>query len=311
MPHAFDPLKTDDTDPGSARSAHANGIDLCYQTFGDAANPGMLLIMGLGTQMLGWDEMFCRQLAGRGFYVIRFDNRDIGKSTWLDHLEVPNPMMLLAKAAIGFKPKVPYTLKDMAADTVGLLDALGIARAHVVGASMGGMIGQEMAVAHPERMITFTSIMSTTGDRELPAAKPEATSMLVAKPAANLEEFIPFYRKLMTVLRAGSFPEDEVLDEPRAIASWQRGYHPAGSARQLAAIIASGNRSEALATVKVPTLVIHGRPDPLVPVEGGIATAAAIPGAKLVILERMGHALPLSAWDQVIDAIAAHAHSFQ
>jgi pimeloyl-ACP methyl ester carboxylesterase len=311
MPHAFDPTKTDDTNQTDARSAHVNGIDLCYQTFGDAANPAMLLIMGLGTQMLGWDEMFCRQLAGHGFHVIRFDNRDIGKSTWLDHLEVPNPMLLLAKSAIGFKPKVPYTLKDMAADTVGLLDALGIARAHVVGASMGGMIGQEMAVAHPERMITFTSIMSTTGDRELPAAKPEATSMLVAQPAANLEEFIPFYRKLMTVLRAGSFPEDEVLDEPRAIASWQRGYHPAGSARQLAAIIASGNRSEALATVKVPTLVIHGRPDPLVPVEGGIATAAAIPGAKLVIIERMGHALPLSTWDQVIDAIAAHAHSFQ
>jgi pimeloyl-ACP methyl ester carboxylesterase len=311
MPHAFDTTKTDDTSQRDARSAHVNGIDLCYQPFGDAANPAVLLIMGLGTQMIAWDEMFCRQLAGHGFYVIRFDNRDIGRSTWLDQLEVPNPMLLLAKSAIGFKPKVPYTLKDMAADTIGLLDALGIARAHVVGASMGGMIGQEMAVAHPERMITFTSIMSTTGDRKLPAAKPEATSMLVAKPAESLEEFIPLYKKLMTVLRAGSFPEDEALDEPRAIASWQRGYHPAGSARQLAAIIASGNRTEALATVKVPTLVIHGRPDPLVPVEGGIATAAAITGAKLVIIERMGHALPLSAWDQVIDAIVAHAHSFQ
>jgi pimeloyl-ACP methyl ester carboxylesterase len=187
MPHALDPTKTSDTNQGDARRAHVNGVDLCYQTFGDATNPAMLLIMGLGTQMLGWDEMFCRQLAGRGFHVIRFDNRDIGKSTWLDQLDVPNPMMLLAKAAIGFKPKVPYTLKDMAADTVGLLDALGIARAHVVGASMGGMIGQEIAIAHPERMITFTSIMSTTGDRKLPAAKPEATSMLVAKPAENLE----------------------------------------------------------------------------------------------------------------------------
>jgi pimeloyl-ACP methyl ester carboxylesterase len=302
-------LTMSDSSSDAPRTAHANGIDLCYETFGDASKPAVLLVMGLGTQMLGWDEQFCRQLAGRGWFVIRFDNRDIGRSTWFDQLEVPNPMLLLAKAAIGFKPKVPYTLKDMAADTVGLLDALGIAKAHVVGASMGGMIGQEMAVDHPDRMRSFTSIMSSTGNPKLPAAQPEATSMLVAKPAETIDEFIVYYRKLLKMLRAGEFPEDEALDEMRARQAWARGYHPAGSARQLAAIIASGNRTEALTTVRVPTLVIHGRPDPLVPVEGGQATAAAIPGAKLLILERMGHALPLSCWDEVVGAIDAHARS--
>ena len=289
--------------------ARANGIDLCYQGFGDPAHPVVLLVMGLGTQMLGWDTAFCQQLADRGYRVIRFDNRDIGKSTWFDHEEVPNPLALIAKSAIGLKPKVPYTLADMATDTVGLLDALGIAQAHVVGASMGGMIGQQMAIDRPDRMLSFTSIMSTTGDSKLPSAKPEATALLLAKPVANETEFIAFYRTLMKTLRAGEFPEDEALDDERGLASYRRGYYPAGSGRQLAAIIASGNRTKALRTVRVPTLVIHGRPDPLVPVEGGIATAEAIPGAKLLLIERMGHALPLSTWGAVIDAIDAHARS--
>jgi pimeloyl-ACP methyl ester carboxylesterase len=286
-------------------TAHANGIDLCYETFGDRSKPTLLLIMGLGVQMLGWDTAFCERLAGHGYHVIRYDNRDIGKSTWFDHEGVPNTLLMFAKAALGFLPKVAYTLKDMAADAVGLLDALGIDRAHVVGASMGGMIGQETAIHWPQRMTTFTSIMSTTGDRKLPAAKPEASSLLIARPAANRDEYIAFYRRLMKVLRAGDYPEDEALDEPRASASWARGYHPDGSARQLAAIIASGNRTKALADVTVPTLVIHGRDDPLVPIEAGIATAQAIPNAELLILERMGHALPLSTWSQVIDAIVA------
>lgn len=172
---------------------------------------------------------------------------------------------------------------------------------------MGGMIGQEMAIDHADRLLTFTSIMSTTGDSKLPSAKSEVTSLLMAKPVEDETGFVVFYEKLMRVLRAGSFPEDEALDADRARAAWQRGYHPAGSARQLAAIIASGNRTKALHGVAVPALVIHGRPDPLVLVEGGIATAAAIPGAKLRIIERMGHALPLSTWDEVIGAIAAHA----
>ncbi len=286
--------------------ARANGIDLCYDTFGDRSKPALLLIMGLGTQMIGWDEDFCQALADRGFFVIRFDNRDIGRSTWLDHEPIPNPILLLAKAAIGFKPKVAYTLKDMATDAVGLLDALGIATAHVVGASMGGMIGQEMAIEHPGRMTTFTSIMSSTGDPKLPAAQPEATSLLVSKPARDVDEFVAFHQRLMKVLRVGSFPEDEAGDEARARLSWARGYHPAGSARQLAAIIASGNRTAALHDVRVPTLVIHGRPDPLVPVEAGIATAEAIPGAKLLLMDDLGHALPKSLAGGIVDAITTH-----
>ena len=290
-----------------SRFARANGIDLCYDTFGAPDRPALLLIMGLGTQMIAWDDAFCRQLADRGYRVIRFDNRDIGRSTWFDHEDVPNIMALFAKVAIGFKPKVPYTLKDMANDSVGLLDALGIDRAHVVGASMGGMIAQQMAIDHPERLLTMTSIMSTTGDPKLPSPAPEARALLMGDPAESEDEIVAFYRKLMKVLRAGEFPEDEALDADRARAMWRRGYHPAGSGRQLAAIVASGNRTKALAKVAVPTLVIHGRPDPLVPVEGGIATAAAIPGAKLLLIERMGHAFPLSTWREVIDAIAAHA----
>lgn len=298
-----------DTSLDPSSTVHVNGIDHCYESFGDPTKPAILLIMGLGTQMIAWDSAFCTQLADRGFRVIRFDNRDIGKSTWLDHLDVPNPMALIAKSTIGLKPKVPYTLKDMAADTVGLLDALGIPKAHVVGASMGGMIGQVMAIEHPDRLLSFTSIMSTTGNSKLPSAKSEATALLLAKPVTSEAEFVTFYKHLMSTLRAGDFPEDEALDESRGLASYRRGYHPAGSGRQLAAIIASGNRTEALKGVRVPTLVIHGRPDPLVPVEGGIATAEAIPGAKLLILERMGHALPLSTWGPIVDAIVAHAES--
>lgn len=285
----------------------ANGVDLCYETFGDRANPPVLLIMGLGTQMLGWDDGFCRRLADRGFFVVRFDNRDIGRSTWLDHESVPNVVALLTKAKLGFKPKVAYTLKDMATDAVGLLDALGIDRAHVVGASMGGMIGQEFAMAYPARMRTFTSIMSSTGNPKLPGPTPEAAAVLTAAPSNDESAFLENYPKLLRVLRAGEFPEDEAGDRERAARVWSRGYHPAGTARQFAAIIASGNRTEGLKAIRVPTLVVHGRADPLVPVEAGLATADAIPGAKLVLIDRMGHAFPRSLWDEVIGPIVAHA----
>jgi pimeloyl-ACP methyl ester carboxylesterase len=297
----------DASSPDTTTTVRANGIDLCYETFGDATRPPLVLVMGLGTQMLGWDEGFCRRLAERGYHVIRFDNRDIGRSTWLDGEEPPSILALLTKAKLGFKPKVPYTLKDMAADTAGLLDALGIARAHIVGASMGGMIGQEMAVAFPNRMFTFTSIMSSTGNPKLPGPTPEAAGMLMAAPSENEAAFLVNYPKLLRVLRNGEFPEDEALDRDRAAAVWSRGYHPAGAARQFAAIVASGNRTEALKTVTVPTLVIHGKVDPLVPVEAGIDTAKAVPNAKLVLVERMGHALPRAVWDAVIDPIAQHA----
>ena len=302
------PIPPSSSSPSSPETVvRVGAVELCYDTFGDRAKPALLLVMGLGTQMIAWDAAFCSALAARGYFVIRFDNRDIGRSTWLDDEEVPNLVALFAKAAIGFKPKVPYTLADMALDAIGLLDALGVANAHVVGASMGGMIGQQLAIDHRDRLLTFTSIMSTTGDAKLPVADAATRGLLMGPPAKDEDEFVAHYRHLLTVLRADAFPEDEALDEPRARAAWRRGYHPAGSARQLAAIIASGNRTKALRTVATPTLVIHGKTDPLVPVEGGIATAAAVPGAKLLLIDRMGHALPMACWSEVIDAVAAHA----
>ncbi len=296
-----------DASQADASLVQSNGIQLCQQSFGDPSRPAILLIMGLGTQMLGWDEGFCATLADRGYRVIRFDNRDIGRSTWFDHEDVPSPLALFTKAKMGIKPKVPYTLADMADDSIGLLDALGFARAHVVGASMGGMIGQELAIHHPERMLTFTSIMSSTGNPKLPGPKPDAAAMLFGSPAKDEAEFIEGYQKMWRVLRAGEFPEDEAGDRDRAVQVWSRGYHPAGSARQFAAIIASGNRTEALRKLTVPTLVIHGRADPLVPVEAGLATAEAIPNAKLHLIDRMGHALPRAMWGELIDAIVRHA----
>jgi pimeloyl-ACP methyl ester carboxylesterase len=198
-------------------------------------------------------------------------------------------------------------LRDMAADTVGLLDSLGIQRAHVVGASMGGAITQEIAIHHPARLLSLTSIMSSTGDPSLPQAKPEALAVLMTPPAKDRQGYLDNYVRTWKVLRGPGFPEDEARDLERANRAYDRGLNPPGVARQLAAIIASGNRTDALKAVRVPTLIIHGDADPLVPVEGGVATARAIPDAKLLRIPGMGHALPISLWGQLIDAIAAHA----
>jgi pimeloyl-ACP methyl ester carboxylesterase len=287
--------------------ARANGIELVYDTFGDPGAPALLLIMGFGSQMIAWDEDFCGELASRGFWVVRFDNRDIGLSAKFDHLGIPN-MHALWQAYIQGQPvTAPYTLRDMANDTVGLMDALGIESAHVVGASMGGAIGQELAIHHPNRLRTLTSIMSSTGDPTLPQPKAEALAVLsTPRPtdqAAYFEGFVQTWR----ILRGSGFPLDEARDVERAAQTWARGLSPAGVARQFAAVMASGSRKEALKSVNVPTLVIHGDCDPLVPVECGIDTANTIPGAKLVIIKGMGHALPIPMWGQVIDAIAQHA----
>jgi pimeloyl-ACP methyl ester carboxylesterase len=287
--------------------ARSNGIELCYDTFGDRSKPPLLLVMGLGAQMIAWEEGFCERLAERGYFVVRFDNRDIGRSTRLPELGTPDIVALFGQAVMGKPVAAPYTLRDMAADTCGLMDALGIERAHVVGASMGGAIGQELAIHHAPRLLTLTSIMSSTGDPSLPQAKPEALGVLFTPPPKDKQEYLANYAKVWQILRGPGFPEDEARDLSRGEASYARGLNPAGVARQLAAILASGNRTQALAGVRVPTLVIHGDADPLVPVEGGVATAKAIPGAKLVRLERMGHALPISLWPALIDAIAAHA----
>jgi pimeloyl-ACP methyl ester carboxylesterase len=288
--------------------ARANGIDICYEIFGDSAADPLLLIMGLGGQMIHWEDDFCRQLAARGFRVIRFDNRDIGKSSKMTGGKRLTPVELLKLRFLKIPIAAPYKLRDMAEDTVGLMDALGIKSAHLVGASMGGMIAQETTILFPQRVRSLTSIMSTTGNPKVPPPTREASAMLMASPPLTREEYYDRYAQTWKILRAGSFPQDEALDRSRAERTFERGLNPAGVGRQLRAILASGSRKERLRAVKIPTLVIHGTVDPLVRPEGGKDTAASIPGAKLLMIEGMGHALPIPMWPQIIDAIDKHAH---
>ncbi len=290
------------------RIARANGIEICYEIFGDAGAEPMVLIMGLGAQMILWEDEFCQGLAARGFRVIRFDNRDIGKSTKFSGGKRLTPLELLKLRFFRIPVAAPYLLHDMAQDTIALMDVLGIQSAHLVGASMGGMIAQEIAINYPQRLRSLTSIMSTTGDPKVPPPTREAAAVLMAPAPASKEEYLARHAQTWKVLRAGSFPEDEALDRERALRNYERGLNPAGVGRQLRAILASGSRKERLRSVKAPTLVIHGTVDPLVRLEGGKDTAASIPGAKLLMIEGMGHALPIPMWPQIIDAIATHAH---
>jgi pimeloyl-ACP methyl ester carboxylesterase len=292
------------SDPTRVR---VNSIELVYDTFGEPSAPPLLLIAGLGGQMIAWDEDFCIQLAAQGYWVIRFDNRDVGLSTKLDEAGVPDILALMQAQAQGEAIQAPYTLRDMSDDAVGLLDALAVVSAHVVGISMGGMIAQEMTIHHPERVRTLTSIMSSTGNPELPPPKPEALSVLVAPFPTDREDYLEYYIQTWRVLSGPGFPVDEDCIKELAGRFFDRGLSLAGTDRQLAAILASGSRKEALRSVTVPTLVIHGDADPLVPVECGIDTANSIPGAELLIIESMGHDLPLAVALRVIEALVRHA----
>lgn len=291
------------------QTARTNGIEICYEIFGDPGAEPMLLIMGLGAQMVLWDDDFCRQLAARGFRVIRFDNRDIGQSSKLTGGKRLTPLELLKLRFLKIPVEAPYKLYDMAQDVIGLMDALKIKSAHLAGASMGGMIAQEIAIVFPERVRSLISIMSTTGNPKVPPPTREAATLLMAPPPATREEYLARFAQTWKMLRVGSFPEDEALDRSRAERCFERGLNPAGVGRQLRAILASGSRKQRLASVKAPTLVIHGTVDPLVRPEGGRDTAASIPGAELLMIEGMGHALPIPMWPQVIDAIDRHAHA--
>jgi pimeloyl-ACP methyl ester carboxylesterase len=290
------------------RLAPTNGIELCYEIFGaDDAEP-MLLIMGLGAQMIIWDDDFCQQLAARGFRVIRFDNRDIGQSTALSGGTRLTAIELLKLRFLGIPVTAPYKLGDMANDVIGLLDSLGMRSAHLVGASMGGMIAQELALSHPDRVRSLTSIMSSTGNPKLPQPTREAAALLLRPPPKTLDEYIARFKQTWKILRVGSFPLDEAKDRELAMRIYARGLNPAGAARQLRAILASGSRKERLKALKTPTLVIHGTVDPLIRPAAGKETAASIPGAKLMMIEDMGHAIPIPMWPEVIGAIADHAH---
>jgi pimeloyl-ACP methyl ester carboxylesterase len=292
------------SDPTRVR---VNRIELVYDTFGEPSAPPLLLITGLGGQMIDWDEDFCTHLAAQGYWVIRFDNRDVGLSTKLDEAGVPDILALMQAQAQGGAMQAPYRLRDMADDAVGLLDALAVLSAHVMGISMGGMIAQEMAIHHPNRVRTLTSIMSSTGNPALPPPKPEAMSVLTTPPPTDREGYLESSVQTWRVLSGPGFPVDEDLVRERAGRSFDRGLSVAGTARQLAAVLASGSRQEALRSVAVPTLVIHGDADPLVPVECGIDTADSIPGAELLIIKGMGHDLPLAVALRVIEAIVRHA----
>jgi pimeloyl-ACP methyl ester carboxylesterase len=287
--------------------AQANGIEIEWEAFGDADAEPLLLVMGLGAQMILWDEVFCERLAERGFRVIRFDNRDVGGSTWLDELGVPKPFEAAAAVARGETPEVPYTLHDMADDTAALLEALGHTAAHVVGASMGGMIAQTLSIRHPHRVRSLVSIMSTTGHPSLPAATPEAMEVLTTQGPADREGHVAHTLRASRVIGSPGFPFDEARIRRRAERTWERGVHPEGIARQLAAILGSGHRRDALGQVRVPTLVVHGDADPLVRLEAGLDTARAVPESELDVVEGMGHDLPEPVWERILDGIARTA----
>ena len=284
-------------------SAAVNGMEIAYETFGDPADETILLIMGLGVQMLGWDEEFCRLLAARGYRVVRFDNRDVGRSTKVEGGPRPDLMAAIA----GDVSSASYTLDDMADDCAGLLDVLGVQRAHLVGASQGGMIAQAMAIRHPDRVLSLVSIMSTTGEQAVGQPHPEAIPALLTSPPADRAGFVEFVVGAWRVIGSPGFQADEAALRALAGASFDRGIFPDGTGRQLLAILASGDRTEALRKLDVPTTVIHGTSDVLVDASGGRATAAAIPGARLELIEGMGHDLPAQLWPRFVDLIVENA----
>ena len=279
-----------------------NGITLCYETFGEPTDPTALLIMGLGTQMVAWHEDFCRQLAAEGFYVVRYDNRDIGRSTHLQGAP-PTIRQLLTRS----KRAARYRLSDMADDAARLLIELDLAPAHVIGASMGGMIAQTLAAQRPERVRSLVSIMSNTGALSNGQPALRMYPLFLRRPSVGREQYIAHFERLFAAIGSRGLPRDPQEIRELATLSYERDHDPAGSGRQLAAIIASGDRTAEVREISAPTLVVHGTADPLVRPSGGRATARAIKGAKLKTIEGMGHDLPRAAWQQIIEAIAANA----
>jgi pimeloyl-ACP methyl ester carboxylesterase len=282
------------------RLAPCNGIEIAYQEVGDPDGDPLLLVMGLGTQMLAWDEELCGLLAERGFRVVRFDNRDIGHSTMVEGAGVPKRADLF----LGRRATAPYLLSDMAADTIGLMDQLGIEAAHVVGASMGGMIGQTLAIEHPDRVRSLVSIMSTTGSRRVGTPTLKAFGIMLAEAPRGRDAYIERIVKTFRVIGSPSYPMDEPQFRELAGRMYDRSHNPKGVLRQMHAITASGDRTRALRRLRLPVTVIHGTRDPLIRPSGGRATARAIPNARLRIVEGMGHDLPRALWPIFADEIA-------
>jgi pimeloyl-ACP methyl ester carboxylesterase len=287
----------------------ANGIQIEYDTFGKRSNAPLLLIVGLACQLIHWDEALCEQLARRGHYVIRFDNRDAGLSTQLSEAGIPDIGQIIEARMKGEEIRPPYTIEDMADDAVGLLDALEIEKAHICGISMGGMIAQSIALNHRQRILSLISIYSQTGNPALPPPTPRALECLLTPPPMEREANIIYTLDVWRTFSGTVFSPDEDWHRKIAAQAYDRAFYPEGVARQLAAVLTQKNRMPDLGSVSVPTLVIHGADDPLVPVEGGKDTAEAIPGAELIIIDGMGHDLPHDgngAWRQIVDAIVNH-----
>ena len=288
--------------------ATANGIEIHYEEHGDPDAPPMLLIMGFGAQLTLWPDELVEALTGHGFRVIRYDNRDIGLSHKFDGVKAPGIVKMTLMSKLGLTPRVPYTLADMADDGAGLLDALGIAQAHIVGASMGGMIAQHFAARHPDKCLSLTSIFSTTGNPKLPPARPEAMKALVTRPRSTEEKVLVDHGMMLArTIGSPGYPSEEERLRERTTASVRRSFYPEGPSRHLSAIVADGDRRAMLKDIAVPTLVLHGEDDPLVPCEGGRDTAASIPGATLKTIPGWGHDLPLELVDEIAEAIAGHA----
>lgn len=290
----------------SGRARVADGVELAYDDQG--RGPAMLLIMGIGAQRVFWDDRLCARLVERGFRVIRYDARDIGESSRLDHLGAPRPLETLGRRVAGLRVDAPYTLSDMANDAAQLLTHLGVERAHVAGVSMGGMVAQHLALEHPDRVLSLASIMSTPGARRyFFLTRPQALRTLLTPIPRDVDAAAEHVVKLFTAIGGPAFPAD--ADALRAIGrvAYARGASPRGFLRHLAAICASGDRTARLRAVRVPTLVLHGADDPLIVAAAGRATARAIPGARLHVVPGMGHHLPPGTWDTIVPALAANA----
>ena len=292
----------------------ANGISIEVEDTGAGGSqpgaPAILLIMGLGMQLVAWPTAFVQSLVDQGFRVVRFDNRDVGLSQHLDHLPVPNVVWESLKFRVGLPVKAPYTMQEMAADAVGVLDALGIAQAHVVGVGIGGMIGQRMALAAPQRVLSLCSVMSSSGARYLPGPKAHALRALLRCPKGQGEQaVVDHYTRLFKIIGSPGFPFDEDLLRERVLASTRRSFHPAGTLRQMTAIAADSRRADELGQIKVPTLVMHGKDDPLVPFACGADTARRIGGAQLVGLHGMGHDLAPGVVARLLEALVPHLRS--
>lgn len=287
----------------SEASVSSNGLNLQYDSFGDENDPALILIMGLGTQLIHWEDNFCRFLASYKLRIIRFDNRDIGKSTILEDAAVPSTLDFIGNTVFGRRLNAPYSLEDMADDTLGLMDKLDIQKAHIVGASMGGMIAQVMAIKASDRVLSLTSIMSSTGNKDLPKPKAHIGAKFLKPLSTDTDNFVAQNLDMWRALHGKHFPFDEPKVESIVRLAKQRGFDPNGVTRQLSAVIDAPDRTELLRKVTIPALVIHGDQDPLIRVESGLATANAIENSTLKVFKGMGHTLPEELWPEIVEQI--------